>query len=501
MEDYIVENFQSFDPVSFFEINCSDLSQERAESSFEEAIESLCLATTKPYNVVMWCKKVKEDNYAILNTDQTLVYWTHRENKTEKLLKAYTSARNRRIVRESIDLSSKQVNNTLTRVAAMKRKVEEEKRVEKHQLQVNGVCVGTTLKNKAEDLVRNYNSLNCKAKHVVGMSLNSIIDLSDDSSQSQKQYFSEEEWDHIKEHYRTKDRFVKIRKFKCLHPLNKKLKRLDLVATYTLARKLELENLEGPDEIVFKIYAMIVDLYRFHSEFLKFKLNDPTELDYLMKVWGGIFEVLFPDKDKVYCKWGESMSEHNEYKIDCRLVYFYKSKHIDLTNMEAARYMSTKKTNDDHLKLSIESKDILDYLIKNSASLDPKQVHVPMIQLCKNQCDVNKLYLGDDGLYCADNFFSLTLPLDPREFARQSTKWFQKLFSLREYVVKLLHLFTDVDQKTYDMHFSRDKGKEKEQPDYSSWTRGSFYPPINDDSPLYVPNNLYGDYQEKYKKV
>lgn len=102
--------------------------------------------------------------------------------------------------------------------------------------------------------------------------------------------------------------------------------------------------------------------------------------------------------------------------------------------------------------------------------------------------------------FTVDNFFSLTLPLSPIDFASQSPKWFQKLFSLREYVLKLLHLFTDLEQKSYDMHFSRAKGKEREQPNYSSCTRGCFYPPISDDTPLYVPDNLYGDYQENYRK-
>lgn len=164
-------------------------------------------------------------------------------------------------------------------------------------------------------------------------------------------------------------------------------------------------HLEGPDEIVFKIYAKIVDLYRLHSESLKLKLNDLTELDCLVKVWGGILEGLFPDKDRVYCKWGESMSEHNGFKVDCRLVYSYKNKNIDLSNIEAARHMTAKKINDDHLKLAIESKDILDYFIKNSAGFNPKQICIPMIQICKNQCDVNKLYLGDDGLYCRQFLF------------------------------------------------------------------------------------------------
>lgn len=77
------------------------------------------------------------------------------------------------------------------------------------------------------------------------------------------------------------------------------------------------------------------------------------------------------------------MSEHNFFKIDCRLIFFHNEKLVDLTKMEAARYMTAKKTNDDHLKLAIESKDILDYLLKNSNNFDHKQFRIPVIQICR----------------------------------------------------------------------------------------------------------------------
>jgi hypothetical protein len=51
------------------------------------------------------------------------------------------------------------------------------------------------------------------------------------------------------------------------------------------------------------IHHCSIDIYRFHSEALKFRSNGPTELDCLMKIWGGILEPLFPDTSKVRCKW------------------------------------------------------------------------------------------------------------------------------------------------------------------------------------------------------
>ncbi|GAA5810106.1 hypothetical protein MFLAVUS_003525 [Mucor flavus] len=130
------------------------------------------------------------------------------------------------------------------------------------------------------------------------MSLNSIIDLSD----SQKRYFNKNEWNSMKEYYKFKTKLTEIRNFDRLDKLNGKLKELNLVDTYTLARKLEVKNLESSNEVLFKIYAHIVDMYRFYSEALRFKTNEVTELDSLMKIWGGILKPLLPNTSRVYKK-------------------------------------------------------------------------------------------------------------------------------------------------------------------------------------------------------
>lgn len=64
------------------------------------------------------------------------------------------------------------------------------------------------------------------------------------------------------------------------------------------------------------------------------------------------------------------------------MIYFYDKKEIDLIDLEAARYMVAQKINDDHLKLSVESKDILDFLVTNSCTFDPELVEIFMLQVC-----------------------------------------------------------------------------------------------------------------------
>lgn len=93
-----------------------------------------------------------------------------------------------------------------------------------------------------------------------------------------------------------------------------------------------------------------------------------------MKVWSEIFESLYTEHNKIICKWGESKEYHNDYKIDCRLLLLKKGEKIDISGFEAARYyMYHQKTNDDHLKLCTEGKDILDHSKNNSSNFNSKK--------------------------------------------------------------------------------------------------------------------------------
>ncbi|KAL0141934.1 hypothetical protein V8B55DRAFT_1493575 [Mucor lusitanicus] len=59
---------------------------------------------------------------------------------------------------------------------------------------------------------------------------------------------------------------------------------MDLVKAYKVARRLEIDSLDSIDEKVYKIYAYIIDVFRFNAKALLVKSNDPSKLDYLMKI-------------------------------------------------------------------------------------------------------------------------------------------------------------------------------------------------------------------------
>lgn len=89
------------------------------------------------------------------------------------------------------------------------------------------------------------------------LSLNSIVDLSDDSADGQKLYFDDAAWEEMKKCYRIKtSHHCHLKDYrKQLAKLNKCLKNMGLVKAYKVARKLEIDSLDSIDEKVYKIYA------------------------------------------------------------------------------------------------------------------------------------------------------------------------------------------------------------------------------------------------------
>ncbi|CAO0795941.1 unnamed protein product [Mucor circinelloides] len=76
-----------------------------------------------------------------------------------------------------------------------------------------------------------------------------------------------------------------------------------------------------------------------------------TELDDLVKFWSEVFESLFANnRYNITCKWGESQANHSEYKIDIRVIAIKGASEVDLIVVEAAKYLSNKKTNNDQYK-------------------------------------------------------------------------------------------------------------------------------------------------------
>ncbi|KAI7863862.1 hypothetical protein BDF14DRAFT_1840574 [Spinellus fusiger] len=326
------------------------------------------------------------------------------------------------------------VQSKLSSISKLKRKENASFKIEYDSILFDNSSVGTILKNAAEHQFFVYKDLSDKQQHVIGMSLNSIIDISDETKDSQKQYFTETQWRTIKSTYKTKKSSPSDEFEELLTNINKEIKEPDLKKAYILARRSELNNLNSDKEWIFAVYSHIINIYRKKTTILQPARNS-TELDCLIKIWGEILET-----------WGESQSSHNGYKIDCRIIYIHNDKEVDICDVEAARYMFTKKTNNDHLKLCIESKDIIDFIVKNSSNFDPEEVNIYMIQICANICEVKSLRLCDKGLYCVESLYDLTVPTSI-DFGKISNEWFSSLLLLKENCLKISKYINEKKKK------------------------------------------------------
>lgn len=73
MQAYIEKNFLNFDPIFFFGNTCLNLSKERALSEAEIVNESLSRDTTKPFNLVEWCRRIKDNGYEVSSTSKMII--------------------------------------------------------------------------------------------------------------------------------------------------------------------------------------------------------------------------------------------------------------------------------------------------------------------------------------------------------------------------------------------------------------------------------------------
>ncbi|KAI9473380.1 hypothetical protein BDB00DRAFT_793482 [Zychaea mexicana] len=168
----------------------------------------------------------------------------------------------------------------------------------------------------------------------------------------------------------------------------------------------------------------------------------------------------------------------------------YRHQHSSLNNsIKDNTELDGLKTNNDHLKLAIESKGVLDHIVRHATSFDPRTDMTLMFQVYQNQCNVKVLSLYDCGLYCLWKKTSLSLPSCPKLLAKDADSWFAILELIYTSAIKLSQQLNQTNDRSYDLYFSR-KRKSKAI-DYKDWLRGTFFPPDTVADPLILPVPLY----------
>ncbi|ORX44598.1 hypothetical protein DM01DRAFT_1411273 [Hesseltinella vesiculosa] len=481
---YIAENYTNLDLIKIYNVLFSTTPRELAEQSVRQVIEELCLDENE--NVSEWASKMKDNKYQILNNPQCHAYWSLRR-KAEAEAEGIAALQLKAI--ESVSSTLVSSSSLDTEQLTIKPSIEQDK------IYFGGESPATIIKKQGIKLLNDNTP-----GFVRNLCLNSILDLADNSQHSQRQFFTDQEWDLLKR------KFLKMKRSKltkdietCIDVINKGFKSLNLRKALWRARKQEHEN-QGDVSTVAAIYCQLINVYMNHA-YLFEDDESLTEADWLAKLWMPIFEALFAGSH-VRLKWGESalpcstilkkQAQDDKHviglKIDCRFM----ANSIDVGTAEAARNMTPQKITSDHAKLLVEAKLILDTFATRLPLLPAGDLKVYCVQICRQYADILCLDLVDNGLYVATPFARLSLPSSLVLFTSMAKDWFDSALQLKKRCLDLekhTHIFSKGKKRSFGDHFDRPVAFEPNAK--RSWIRGTFFESVPIEKQRDLANYLY----------
>lgn len=207
----------------------------------------------------------------------------------------------------------------------------------------------------------------------IRLGLNSILDLSYNDSEAQSVLFTPDQWRKLrtslakKGNARSLAMNPKVEKMLCRAESlakNDIIKASDYIYKYLYIKKSKLTQDEA-----FTLFAhAFITEFIAHNQYMFDKNIEKNEQDFIVKFWGPLLEKLVPNTD-LRLRWGESSCSMlpNRLRADVRVIYDRQEgqqhQEYDMMQMEASRmYPSKQKFDFNHMKLLVETKDIIDSL-------------------------------------------------------------------------------------------------------------------------------------------
>ncbi|KAG2227044.1 hypothetical protein INT45_006451 [Circinella minor] len=137
-------------------------------------------------------------------------------------------------------------------------------------------------------------------------------------------------------------------------------------------------------------YAYSMDAFYTKPNLLDFSsAHEPSEQDFNVNIWGPIIEAIFSNTI-VQVKSGDTVlkSFDRKFKIDYRLGVIINQKFIDIANIEVGRKATATKVKDDHLKLLLEAKTIIQKAISSFSFIYPPSFIVTSFHICDIKGDL-----------------------------------------------------------------------------------------------------------------
>ncbi|CEI87434.1 hypothetical protein RMCBS344292_01847 [Rhizopus microsporus] len=433
------------------------------------------------------CNSIKEGDFMELRASAYNEFWTRRQ---------LINNRNKQKADEALDQSrsSKRLKSKL--------KISERN------------ALSEIIKNGAIDKYYNklYKSLSCSEKNIISNGVNSILDLSDFSSDGQKKLFTKKEWSDLQQTFNSQTQMWKKLEIDVKQDLKliEKMAVEDVKQAYIMCLQKQVEHAFTQKEKYFECYAHILKIIQYSASFLFHdnKTKQLTESDYVNRIWAPIFQSYFRDVPNVRLKWGDSVGEDSTSikkdsstttsstknvigdKVDLRII---STEGHDVLNVEFARCADDTKYGEDRRKILRESKNNGDYVYRAACVKKKlkKELKSLGIQIAANEGEITETRLVDEGLYISKKIGSLRLPSCTADL-KVLRVLFERLDEAIRNAVRIsnIHVMITKDiilnknsmdrKRSCDVSPNRnDKSKERETNEslYSSWTRGSWFPP------------------------
>ncbi|KAI8380083.1 hypothetical protein BD560DRAFT_22263 [Blakeslea trispora] len=156
------------------------------------------------------------------------------------------------------------------------------------------------------------------------------------------------------------------------------------------------------NRVYFKLLAHIVESHQLSPDiFVISKLPEFSEMDISFQFWSRIFHLIFSSSSTLKIKSGEKKLESSSFKIDYKIGCNIKGKFMTLSCVEIGRFVNDAKVRDDHHKLLLEGKVIINNIIKNFPFIDPNCIAIFNLQICGMKGDFIETILCNKKKYIA----------------------------------------------------------------------------------------------------
>lgn len=137
--------------------------------------------------------------------------------------------------------------------------------------------------------------------------------------------------------------------------------------------------------------------------------------------------------------------------MDYKIGFYIKNHFIDVSNVEVGRSANNTKVKDDHNKLLIEAKTIINSIIKKYSFIHPNSIPIPSLQICGLKGDLLTTTLQTKKKYISSRSVErIRTPLSPND-ADATINYMKHLIHWKEQVVDaatmVLKLVNEADDR------------------------------------------------------